>query len=518
MQKQELARAIKAACRELFDVDIEPEITRPDEKFGDYATNAVLQMAKESGRNPRELAEKLADELRNNPDLAEVSVAGPGFINFRLTDAVLAKAATAATVLPEPLKGQTVVAEYSDPNPFKVLHIGHLYTSIVGDGIASLLEQAGAKVHRVNYGGDVGRHVAITIRAVIRKLGGELPEKLEEIPAAEWADWLSSCYVEGNNDFETDESAKSEVAELNKKIYAIQATGDKQSALARIYWTTRAWSYEYFDKFYARIGTKFEKYYPESEVVEAGMEAVKANMGKVFEQSDGAVVFKGEVHNMHTRVFVNSQGLPTYEAKEIGLLIKKEEDYHPDKSIYITGNEIYEYMQVVFKAAEQFIPELVAKTTHITHGMVKLPGGVKMSSRRGNIVRAEDVLAMVESAGEKVNGRKDPAISLGAIKYSFLKNRIGADFIFDPAESVSLEGNSGPYLQYAHARARSILQKSKAESEKSKALDFGLSNLDSSRAQPGAQDQRIPGGGRKIHKRTDAALYLYLPIRTSPGF
>ena len=174
---------------------------------------------------------------------------------------------------------------------------------------------------------------------------------------------------------------------------------------------------------------------------------------------------------MHTRVFINSEGLPTYEAKDIGLIFKKWQDYHFDRSIVITGNDIYEYMQVVLKAVEQIQPDLAEKTTHITHGMVKAAGGVKMSSRLGNIIMADDVLDAAVAANSKLNQQQDFNVALGAVKYAFLKNRIGADIAFNPAESVSLQGNSGPYLQYALVRAKSILQKA---SNKHALLDGNL--------------------------------------------
>jgi arginyl-tRNA synthetase len=141
------------------------------------------------------------------------------------------------------------------------------------------------------------------------------------------------------------------------------------------------------------------------------------------------------------------------------LIMQKWEDYHFDKSVVITGNEQLQYMEVVLKAIEQFKPELAKATTHLTHGLVKLKGGVKMSSRKGNILRATDILDAAAEANKRVTGNKDEQVTLGAVKYAFLKNRIGADIIYDPEESVSLVGNSGPYLQYAHARAHNILNK-----------------------------------------------------------
>ncbi|MDO8591859.1 MAG: arginine--tRNA ligase [bacterium] len=453
---QELQESIKIAAKELFGADIAPELSRPEEQFGDYSTNVALQLAKKLDKKPREVAEQLVAKLQSSM-LSKTEVAGPGFINFWLSDQTLAALLDKKPA--QNMANQEVVVEYSDPNPFKVLHVGHLYTSVVGDAIAKLFEAAGANVHRVNFGGDVGRHVAITTWAILQNLGGELPEKLGAIEKASRPQWLADRYVEGNNAFEQDETIKPVIEDLNKRIYDIQAEQDEASPLAQIYWTTRQWSYDYFDEFYARIGSHFEKYYPESATSEPGMKVVEANIGKVFEKSDGAIVFKGEVHNMHTRVFVNSQGLPTYETKDVGLIVLKNQDYHFDRSIIITGNEQFEYMQVVLKAVEQIMPDLAQKTTHITHGMVKPVDGTKMSSRSGNIIKAEDVLEAATAANKQINKQENADTALGAVKYAFLKNRIGADIIFDPAESVSLQGNSGPYLQYAYVRAKSILGK-----------------------------------------------------------
>lgn len=467
---EEIRQALKTAGKELFDIETEPELTRPPEQFGDFSTNMAMQLAAKIAKPSREVAEALAAKINESKLIAKTEVADPGFINIYLTDQAILDGLSQKPNRPH--EGQTVVVEYSDPNPFKVLHVGHLYTSVVGDAIAKLFEVAGAKVARVNFGGDVGLHVAKALWAVVKELSGEKPKGLSAIAPYDFANWVSEMYVKGNDAYENDEAAKDKIIELNKRIYKIVEQHDKTSPLARIYWTTRAWSYDYFNWFYGLIGSHFDRYYPESETLEPGVKAVKENIGKVFEESQGAIVFKGEVHNMHTRVFINKDGLPTYETKDVGLILKKWQDYHFDKSIIITGNDIYEYMQVVLKALEQIAPELVKKTVHITHGMVKLSGGLKMSSRLGNIIKAEDVLAAVNQANREINDRENFDVALGAVKYAFLKNRIGADMVFDPAESVSLQGNSGPYLQYAYVRARSILQKSKASSQKSGITDL----------------------------------------------
>ncbi|MDB5179873.1 MAG: argS [Candidatus Saccharibacteria bacterium] len=458
--EEKISREIKS----LFDVDVPVQLTRPEPEFGDYATNIALQLAGRLGKNPREVADAITARLRASGDFSEVSVAGPGFINIRVAEDALRieldKMVDTGYGKSHVFDGKIVVTEYSDPNPFKVLHAGHLYTSVIGDAISNLIEQAGGNVHRVNFGGDVGLHVAKTLWAIIRKLGGEHPEKLFDIPEAERSEWMAACYVEGTGAYEDDEQAKIDITALNKKVYQIHNDNDHESTLAQIYWTCREWSYDYFNAFYKRIGTSFEKYYPESETAPTGLATVLEQKEKgVYEDSEGAIIFKGEPYGLHTRVFVNKEGLPTYEAKDVGLSIKKWDDYHFDESVIITGNDITEYMKVVLKSIEQFQPELAKRTLHITHGNVKLAGGVKMSSRKGNFLRAVDVLEAAADENEKAQGNRDDAPVLGAIKYAFLKNRIGPDVIFDPHESVGLQGNSGPYLQYAYARAVSILSK-----------------------------------------------------------
>lgn len=455
-----MEQKIVQLVKDEFDVETDVTLTRPEPQFGDYATNIALRLAGKLDKQPREIAEKLAAKLQAIEEFSEVSVADPGFINIRLSNSALL-----AMTKKEPeafLSGQSIVAEYSDPNPFKVLHAGHLYTTLVGDVMTRLLAVSGATVHRVNFGGDVGLHVAKNMWAILRFLGGEHPDKLAEVgdDAHERASWLSARYVEGNTAYD-DDSAKEEIVEINKHIYQLHADDDHESDFSKIYWTCRKWSYDYFNVLYDELDVlPFEKYYPESKTAPVGMETVQRELKNgVYEQSDGAVVFNGEKYGLHTRVFINSAGLPTYEAKDVGLIMQKWADYHFDQSLVITGNDITEYMKVVLKSIEQFEPELVKRSRHITHGNVKLAGGKKMSSRKGNVLLALDILDAASQAQADLSGSPDRDVMLGAVKFAFLKTKVGGDIIYDPAESVSLQGNSGPYLQYAHARARRILEK-----------------------------------------------------------
>lgn len=459
--KQNIEQAVQAAVRQLFEIEVVIELSRPEARFGDYATNIALQLAKQLGQSPRQVAEALAANLRRalRDIVQDVSIAGPGFLNLTLTDAALLKAATAQPA--DNLKGQMVIVEYSDPNPFKPLHAGHLYTTLVGDTIARLVQRAGASVQRLNYGGDVGLHVGKSLWAVVQALGGELPNKLNVIAEAERSGWLGDRYVEGNDAYEDNEAAKAAIVEMNKQVYQLQADSDHDSPLARIYWTTRQWSYDYFALLYKQLQVMpFDRYIPESEVTPLGLATVREQLSRgVYAQSDGAVIFDGDSIGLHTRVFINSAGLPTYETKDVGLLLTKWRDYHFDSSIVITANEQAQYMQVMLASVSQFEPEPARRTHHLTHGIVKLQGGIKMSSRTGNVVTALEILQAARAAAMSTNNNASEETVLAAVKYAFAKNRIGGDIIYSPQESITMEGNSGPYLQYAYARARSMLAK-----------------------------------------------------------
>lgn len=458
---EQLASAASRIISELYGIEFVPVFTRTDAAHGDFATNVAMQLAPQVGKAPRDIAEALSESLQNDDIVQEVSVAGPGFINVRIKSGHLFAQALGSTSLDKPLEGKTIVAEYSDPNSFKVLHGGHLYTSLVGDVVANILETAGGNVHRVNFGGDVGLHVGKTMWAIIKELGGEYPEKLSDVTDENKLDWVSERYVIGNNAYEDDELAQKEITEINKRVYAAHSDKDTTSPFAQIYWKCRQWSYDGFDALYKRLGMHpFEKYYPESSVFDIGLQTVRQHTPDVYQESEGAIVFKGEPYGLFTQVFINGEGLPTYAGKDVGLIQAKYQDYKFDLSYMITDVAQKDHVAVVLKSIEQFEPELAQHTFHQTHGRIKLAGGEKMSSRKGNILKADDILDAAFLAYKDVSGKEDEKVVLGAVRYSFLKVRIGGDIVYEPKESVSLEGNSGPYLQYALVRARSILRKS----------------------------------------------------------
>ncbi len=415
-------------------------------EMGDASTNVAMMYAKNVDNTPMYLAEliKVKLEARN---IFGVTVAKPGFINFFFDKNYFADAVKNAGRIENIFEGQKTIVEYTDPNPFKEFHIGHLMPNVIGESISRIIEASGAEVKRANYQGDVGLQVAKAVWAI--QQGKDLKE----------------AYAFGHKAYEEDEKAKADIVSINKKIY-----DRSDEVINKIYDEGRKESLDYFEEMYRMLGTKFDFYFFESEVAEFGKETVLKNVGKIFEESEGAVVFRGENFDkkLHTRVFINKEGLPTYEAKELGLSKIKYEKFPYDKSIIITGNEINEYFKVLLSAMKEVFPDLAEKTKHISHGMLRLPEG-KMSSRTGNVITAESLIKEVkekvlESMKESEMSdfeKQDIAelVAISAIKYSILRQSIGGDIIFDFDKSISFEGDSGPYLQYSIVRAKSILKK-----------------------------------------------------------
>ncbi|MCE7897923.1 arginine--tRNA ligase [Candidatus Microgenomates bacterium] len=465
-----------------------------DESHGDYATNLALLLAKNLGKNPREVAEKLITNLQIDTELAtlidttKINVAGAGFINFWLKNDYLFAQVESATVegygRSKRLVGQKIMVEYTDPNPFKEMHIGHLMSNTIGEAIARLIECQGATVVRACYQGDVGLHVAKAIWGMQQKL------KLESIELKEIAEWelvrrqrfMGEAYALGATKYEENEGAKAEMITLNKQIYE-----RGEESINALYDAGRAWSLEYFETIYARLGTKFDQYFFESEAGPVGLKVVEEGLAKgVLEQGEGgAVVYKGEQDGLHTRVFRNKLGLPTYEAKDLGLAKTKYERVKYDLSYIVTANEITEYFKVVLRVMEQLYPDLRAKTTHIPHGVMKLTTG-KMSSRTGKVVTGEGLLndlrdVVMTKIGEREIESKDVVadqIAVGALKYTVLRQVIGGDIVYDPEKMTNLEGATGPFVQYAYARASSILKKFEVKNEPIKLCE--PSNLEDS--------------------------------------
>ena len=519
--KEELLDVIKETLGPEFS---NFEVDHPqNESFGDFTLNVALKASKVLKQNPLDVANRLSAVITAKSKLFEkAEVVKPGFINLTIKKEhllaelkrVLEKTDSYGTN--ENLKGKRVVVEYTDPNPFKEFHIGHLYSNIVGQSLVYLKEASGATVFRANYFGDVGMHVAKSLWGLIKKLAEDklAMADLEKWELSKRVEYLGQSYALGATAYEENPAAQAEIKELNVLIfkaaqevvlpqfrekpqidydrYRGQTKYDYEE-IKNLYAVGRAWSLEYFETIYQRLGTKFDGYFPESRTGEYGYGMVLDGLKKgVFEKGEnGAIIFPGSKYGLHDRVFINSLGLPTYETKDFGNAVTKNVDFSYDASVIVTGNEINDYFHVVLKALRSLYPELGEKTVHIGHGMVRLPEG-KMSSRTGKVVRGEwlldeaskRALAIVKEADKGKDprelGQTAEVVGTGAVKYALLKGSIGQDVEFNFAQSISFEGNCGPYLQYTYARAKSVLRKSEARNPKQnpKVSNFDIRDSD----------------------------------------
>ncbi|GAC1387918.1 MAG: arginine--tRNA ligase [Candidatus Saccharimonadales bacterium] len=448
---QGIVQTVEKVCLDLFGVTVEVVFTRTEAQFGDYATNVAFQLTKHLSQSPLEIAQQIVQKI-DHPEIAQSVVAGPGFINIFLTATGLINILN--TPLACPYK-YDVVVETNNPNPFKAMHIGHAFNAVLADTIANLIEQGGATVHRVSYHGDVGSHVGKSMWAILQWIAGD-PAKLDTIAVDERNQFMSAKYAEGSAAYANDPSTKADIDRLAEQSFILD-----DPLYRRVYQACKDWSFNGIDEVVAQLGNSpIEKRYVESEADELGVETVKQHIGSVFIESEGALVFPGDKYGGFSNVFVSSKGRGLYGARDLGLMQLKQRDFQPKKSYIITAEEQRAYFIGVIKAAELCLSSLKNVTVNISTGTVKLATG-KMSSRTGEVLDIAWLFQQVREAIEAQSGIVNSDTLVGVLRYEFLRVRIGSDVIFDVDQAISVQGNSGPYLQYSHARARSILAKIK---------------------------------------------------------
>ena len=328
---KELEGLIKSAVQSLSGDPAKATLEHPGELLhGDYATSAALSLSKDLGKPPREIAELLKAEIEKNipPYVSKIEIARAGFINFHLARDFFKNAT--ANILSEGekwgrnehVKGYKVFVEYTDPNLFKPLHVGHLMANIIGESLSRLVEYSGAEITRINYPSDIGLTIAKGVWG-LQKLNLN-PDHIDE---------LGKAYVAGNTAYEEDSSAKEQIVAINKALYAnsdpvfseLRARGIKTS-LGHVHEICEI------------LGTSFNVEIFESQSAPVGEKIVRSHINDgIFEQSDGAIIYRGEKKGLHTRVFINSEGLPTYEAKDIGLVQLKRSPNAFDLSLSFTS-------------------------------------------------------------------------------------------------------------------------------------------------------------------------------------
>ena len=425
---------------------VEPKVLFSDDlEKGDLYSTIAMQIKSE--KPPVDIANELCNSIKS--DVFNVVIEG-NFINFFIKEEYLEKYIDQIKNVgwgkTNHLKGEIIIVEHTDPNPFKIFHIGHLMTNAIGESLANLFENAGAKVIRACYMGDVGKHIAKAIWG-LNELG------IKELTHEN----IGKAYTYGT---QNEEKGKEKIEEINKKIF------DKEKDENwNLYEKGRKITLDEFEKIYKRLGTKFDKYFFESEVAGNGKDIVEKNIGDVFIEDSGSIIYRGEKEGLHTRVYITSQGIPTYEAKELGLAFEKEKINHTQSYIVI-ANEVKDYFKVHLSVISKLNKKIAEKTKPIFHGVMRLADG-KMSSREGNIVSANEILDILSKKATNkakennvdLSNEDADVISVAAFRYMVLRQSPNKNIQFDIEKSISFTGDSGVYLLYTVARINSLLEK-----------------------------------------------------------
>jgi len=487
MLKNKIIENLETVIKQFGVEGIVPDVEIPtDLSHGDYTTNIAFQLSKRLKKSPMLICQEIAEKLNISKavEIEKIEAVKPGFINFWIGKEELINnmdklhRAKVGMGIKGELQGKRIFVEYAHPNTHKEMHIGHMRTLITGEALCRLFEFQGTIVFRANYQGDIGPHVAKALYGIelVMKERGLTLEQIQKWSNYDKAHFLGEGYVRGNKEYD---KAQERIDEINAILYQ-----RRPGHYLSLYQTTRKWSLDYYEEFYARFMTKFDRLFFESEMVDCGLQIVKDNIGKLFVIDNGAVIFPGEKYGLHTRVFITQAGHPTYEGKEMCNGFTEYKAFSFDKKIHVVASEQSGYFQVVFKALELLDPQKFKnKQYHLPMGMVHLSDR-KMSSRTGDILTVDRLIDKVKEAVKdlfkegKINGEEKERvleqICIGAIKYSVLRVGTKQDVAFDIGKSVSLEGDSGIYIQYSFARTQSILRKLDAKN-----IAFSFNDLSS---------------------------------------
>ncbi len=463
-----LADAVATAFGEadLADVDIRL-VETPDPEVGDLGFGC-FPLAKLLRRSPKEIAQKLAAAIELPAPFREARAAGP-YLNLfldrpaflgSLCREILAAERPYGTL--PPASADRIVLEFSSPNTNKPQHLGHIRNNVLGMALARILEAVGHEVVKVNLINDRGVHICQTMLAYQRWGEGATPEST----GTKGDHFVGRYYTRFATEAAADPSLEQQVQELLQRW----EQGDEE--VIALWRTMNAWVEKGFEETYRRLGVAFDRVYHESETYRHGRDIVLAALdeGHCTRLDDGAIEIDLTDDGLDKKILLRRDGTSVYMTQDLGTAVRRFEEWQPQRMYYVVGSEQIYHFQVLFVVLRRFGHPWAERCRHVSYGMVFLPEG-KMKSREGRVVDADELLDEVEALSAQAIREKHPdipdaeldarkrEIAHGAIKFYLLNVNLEKDIFFDPAASVSFEGDTGPYIQYAHTRICGILRK-----------------------------------------------------------
>ncbi|MGY3052081.1 arginyl-tRNA synthetase [Pedobacter sp. UYEF25] len=491
------------AVLELYQEDVSPSlinITDTRKEFDGQVTVVVFPITRFSKKSPEQTGNEIGEYLKNNvAEITDFNVV-KGFLNLSLSEDFFLKHFT--EVISEddfgkfPSNGKKIMVEYSSPNTNKPLHLGHVRNNLLGYSVSKLLEAYGYEVIKVNLVNDRGIHICKSMLAWQKWGNGETPEstgikgdhlvgKYYVIFDQEYKKQIEQLKLAGVDE----EQAKKTAQLIVEAQQMLQKWEANDVEVMQLWNMMNEWVYAGFAITYKNLGVEFDKYYFESSTYLLGKDTVEEGLrkGVFFKKDDGSVWIDLTAEGLDQKLVLRADGTSVYITQDLGTAKMKYDDFGMDESIYVVGNEQDYHFKVLFLILHKLGKSWANGLYHLSYGMVDLPNG-KMKSREGTVVDADELIeSMVETAREKsielgkINDFNEQEkeelykrIGLGALKYFLLKVEPKKRLLFNPAESIDFQGNTGPFIQYTHARIKSLLLKAGYKKAK---LDSKLSGL-----------------------------------------
>ena len=476
-------RAVEALYGPLDGEQLQIQKTRREFE-GDY-TLVTFQLLRRSRKSPEATAEEIGGHIVANAPEVEAFNVVKGFLNLKLSGAFWGARFAEAKAEPRfgeaPDTGRTIMIEYSSPNTNKPLHLGHVRNNLLGYSVAQILRACGHRVIRANLVNDRGIHICKSMLAWKLYGGGETPAS----SGMKGDHLVGKYYVEFDKHYkeqirelvaagQSEEEAKKNAPVMREAQEMLRRWEARDPEVRALWETMNGWVYEGFDATYAAMGVAFDKVYYESQTYLLGKNIVEEGLAKgvFYRRPDNSVWIDLTGDGLDEKLLLRGDGTSVYMTQDLGTAFRRFEDNRLDDMIYVVGNEQNYHFQVLKLVLKKLGYAWSDHITHLSYGMVELPEG-KMKSREGTVVDADDLIAgMVQTAREmsdelgKLDGCSEEEaaavssmVGLGALKYFILKVDPKKTMLFDPRESIDFNGNTGPFIQYTHARIRSVLRK-----------------------------------------------------------
>ena len=496
-----LVAAVQKAVETLYGQHIDEnqvQLQKTKKEFEGHLTLVVFPFVRLARKKPEEVAQEIGEQLQQTDIVASFNVV-KGFLNLVIAPKAWIElladidAADKYGFVPVTDQSPLMMIEYSSPNTNKPLHLGHVRNNLLGWSLAQLEEANGNRVVKTNIVNDRGIHICKSMLAWVKYGNGETPETsgkkgdhligdyyvaFDKHYREEVKELQARYMAEGLNEEEAKGKAEQE-APLIKEAHEMLVKWEQGDAEVRALWEKmNSWVYAGFDETYKALGVSFDKIYYESNTYLVGRKKVEEGLEKklFIRKADNSVWADLTAEGLDQKLLLRSDGTSVYMTQDIGTAEMRFNDYPIDKMVYVVGNEQNYHFQVLSILLDKLGFEWGKSLVHFSYGMVELPNG-KMKSREGTVVDADDLIAemkrqarqTIDAAGkfgERTEEEKDEVariVGLGALKYFLLKVDARKNMLFNPAESIDFNGNTGPFIQYTYARIRSILRKAEAE-------------------------------------------------------